>query len=141
MQVKECTPIPSNWETFLKLEQNKAKLSQFFAERIGSVATEGKQLCTTVENNSVCAAHINNIHDLVPYDYQEANTRIILHSLHCPKQVYDRVNIKPVDTDFVVLAVAAFHSIPMLKELRIDFGVNKHHRYILAHGIANVLGK
>ena len=50
-------------------------------------------------------------------------------------------SIKNVDTDVAVLAVAAFHSIPMLKELWIDFGVNKHHRYILAHEIAKALGK
>ena len=29
----------------------------------------------------------------------------------------------------------------MLKEVQIDFGVNKHHRYISAHGIAKALGK
>ena len=29
----------------------------------------------------------------------------------------------------------------MLRELWIDFGVNKHHRYISAHGIAKALGK
>ena len=29
----------------------------------------------------------------------------------------------------------------MLKELWIDFGLNKHHRYISAHGIVKALGK
>ena len=29
----------------------------------------------------------------------------------------------------------------MLKELWIDFGVNNHHQYISAHGIAKALGK
>ena len=28
-KIKECTPIPSSWGTFLKLEQNKARLSIF----------------------------------------------------------------------------------------------------------------
>ena len=49
--------------------------------------------------------------------------------------------MKPVDTDVVVLAVASIHSIPMVKELRTDFGVNERHRYILAHGIAKALVK
>ena len=43
--------IPSNLETFLKLEQNKAKLFYFLVESIGSVATEGKQLRTVLKNN------------------------------------------------------------------------------------------
>ena len=42
--VKECTPVPSNLGTFLKLEQKKNQIFYFLAERIGSVATEGKQL-------------------------------------------------------------------------------------------------
>ena len=42
MYVKECTPIPSNLGTFSKLEQNKAKLFYFLAERISSVETERK---------------------------------------------------------------------------------------------------
>ena len=46
----------------------------FLAERIGSVAPEGKQVCTTLENNIVCAAHINNAHDLAPCDHEEADT-------------------------------------------------------------------
>ena len=99
---------------------------------IGSVATEGKQLYTTLENNIVCAVHIDNVHDF---------TRMILHTIHCVKKGYDRVIIKAIDTDVAVPAVAAFHSLPMLKELWIDFGVNKHHRYILAHEIAKALGK
>ena len=72
VQVKDCTPIPSNWETFLKLKQNKAKLFHFLAESIGSVATEGKQLCTTVEKIFVCTVHINNVHDLAPCDHEES---------------------------------------------------------------------
>ena len=63
VSVKECTSTPSNFGTFLKLEQNKAKLPHFLALNIGSVSTEGKQLCTALENNSMCATH-NNIHDI-----------------------------------------------------------------------------
>ena len=54
---------------------------------------------------------------------------------------YDRVIIKTVDTDAAVLAVAALHSIPVLKELWVDFGINEDHRYISVHGIAKALGK
>ena len=46
--VKECTPCSG---TFLKLERNKVKFFYFLAERIGSVATEGKQLRTILEKN------------------------------------------------------------------------------------------
>ena len=94
VSVKECTATPSSSETFLKLEQNKAKLSHFLAENIGSVAAEGKQLCTALENNSVYAAHINNVHDIAPSNHEEADTRIILHTFHCAKQGYDTVIIK-----------------------------------------------
>ena len=94
MSVKECTATPSSSETFLKLEQNKAKLSHFLAENIGSVAAEGKQLCTALENNSVYAVHINIVHDIAPCNHEEADTRIILHTFYRAKQGYDRVIIK-----------------------------------------------
>ena len=71
-----------DWGRFLKPEQNKANLFHFLAERVGSVATEGKQLCTTLENNIVYSFHINNVHDLTPCDHEEADTRIILHTVH-----------------------------------------------------------
>ena len=71
VQVRQCTPILSNWGTFLELEQNKTKPFHFLAKHIGSVATEVKQLCTTLENNIVCATHINNVHDLAPFDHEE----------------------------------------------------------------------
>ena len=117
--------IPSNWGKVLKLEQNKAKLVYFLTERIVSVATEGKQLCTALENNIVCTAHINNVHHF---------TRMILH---CVKKNI----IKTVDTDVAVLAVAGLHFIPMPKELWVDFRINKDHRYISVHRIAKALCK
>ena len=97
VQVKECISIPSNWGTFLKLEQNKAKLFHFLADRIGSVATEGKQLCTTVEINFVCTARTNNVHDLAPCDHEES----IPESFYTPFIMPSKDMIEPVDTDVV----------------------------------------
>ena len=102
------------------------------------VATKAKQLCSKLENNIVCADHINNVHASAPCDHEQVDIRIILHILYCAKQGYDSVIIETVDTDVVTLAIAAFHSIPMLKKLWIDCVVNKHHRYISAHGIARL---
>ena len=48
---------------------------------------------------------------------------------------------KTVDTDVLVLVTAAFHSLHMLRELWIDFGVNKHHQYSSTHEITEALGK
>ena len=127
----------------MKPGQNKAKLFHFLAERIGSVATEGKQLCTTLENNVVCAFHINNVHDLTPCDNKEADTRIILHTLHCAKQGYGRVIIKTVDTYVLFLAVAAFTQHLSCVKVALDRFRSKYipiHRYIWADGIAEALG-
>ena len=48
--------------------------------------------------------------------------------------------MRTVDTDVVVLAIAAFHKLPNLKELFIGFGVGQKFRSIPIHKIATNLG-
>ena len=64
-QLKSVPQLLQILERSLKLEQNKAKLSNFLAENIGFVPAEWKQLSIALENNSVYAAHITNVHDTV----------------------------------------------------------------------------
>ena len=77
--------------------------------------------------------------DIAPCNHEEADTRLILHALHCAKHGHRRILIRSVDTDVVVLSIAAFHALS-IDQLWIAFGVKKHYRYIAIHAIANKLG-
>ena len=48
----------------LETGENKVKLLHFLAERIISVATEGKQPCTTLENN-ILAARLTSLVSMI----------------------------------------------------------------------------
>ena len=82
-----------------------------------------------------------DISDLGPdCTHEEADTRIFLHTLHASNQGHSQISIRSVDTDVVVLAIAAFNKIPNLKELFIAFGTGKKFWYIPIHQITEILG-
>ena len=64
----------------------------------------------------------------------------MLHTAHCAQDGYHRVQIRTVDTDVVVLAVAFYMEIENLQELFVAFGTGKHFKYIPIHTIARKLG-
>ena len=65
---------------------------------------------------------------------------IIFHHLEdIVKEGRDKVTIRTVDTDVVVLAVAASRRLSHI-HLWIAYGVGKHFRYLAAHEIATTLG-
>ena len=55
------------------------------------------------------------------------------------KQEYNKVSIRTVDTDVVVLAVASAQRLN-ITELWIAFGAGKYFRYLPAHEMADALG-
>ena len=64
---------------------------------------------------------------------------MILHMADAVNDGYQKVLLRTVDTDVVVLAVMAAAKID-IQELWVAFGTGKHFRYIPAHQIALALG-
>lgn len=64
--------------------------------------------------------------------HEEADTRLILHVADAARRGYTKVMIRTVDTDIVIIAVAAFQHI---------FGVGKHLRYLSVHDISCSMGQ
>ena len=141
-RVLSTSPIPTNWESFLRLEENKDELFSFLSECMKSYNASGKVIVSTQGELVNTAGHIalQDIETLQPCSHEEADTRIILHVLHCAKQGYKRISIRTVDTDIVVLAVGHVQSLNV-DELWVDFGVRNHRRYIAAHALANILNE
>ena len=136
------SPIPSNWESFLRIEANKDELFNFLSESMQTYNTGGKVLIGTYDESVMTTAQntIMDIDSLQPCSHEEADTRILLHVKHCAQQGHKRISIQTVDTDVVVLAVGHFQSLN-IEELWIDFGVLKHYRNIAAHDIASFLNE
>ena len=131
--------IPSNWHSFLRSNENKAELFLFLAHQIKDINIEGKQIISTAEEDVASFSPIDTT-GLAPCSHEEADTRLLLHVAQGIRCDFDKVIIRTVDTDVVILSIANFHNLGPT-ELWISFGAGKHHRYIPAHQIAVNVGE
>ena len=131
--------MPSNWQAFLRVDENKTELFEFLVEQSVTLGN-GKQVISTKGKSVVCSQHRDDITDLSPCEQEEADTRIVLHAQDAAKRGYNRVMVRTVDMDVVVLCVLMMEKMDAL-ELWIASGVGKSFRYLSAHSISHALGK
>ena len=136
-RVEASTPIPGNWQEFLRTDENKVELFSFLAKRVPCIETE-KQVLSTIQSDVVCTQS-KNVSRLTPCTHEEADTRIILHLEDAVTEGFNKISIRTVDTDVVVLAVAAAQRHGNT-EIWIAFGTGKSFRFLAAHEMARILG-
>ena len=96
--------------------------------------TRPKCSCRTSHRNQS-----RDVSGLAPCTHEEEDTRILLHMDDAVKQGYNKVSIRTVDTDVVVLAVASAQPLN-ITELWIAFGAGNNFQYLPAHEMADALG-
>ena len=136
-RVEASTPIPGNWQESLRTDENKVELFSFLANRVPCIETE-KQVLSTIQSDIVCNQS-RNVSRLTPCAHEEADTRTILHLEDAVTEGFNKISIRTVDTDVVVLAVAAAQRHGNT-EIWIAFGTGKSFRFLPAHEMARVLG-
>lgn len=97
-----------------------------------------KQVITT-HHTDVFSINLQDVSGLAPCTHEEADTRMLLHLDHAVRQGHQKVSIRTVDTDVVVLAITSAQRLS-ISELWIAFGTGKSFRFIAAHEIAGSLG-
>ncbi len=136
-KVESTSQLPSNWQAFLRIDENKVELFSYLADCAAELAT-CKEIITT-KGQSVMCNMSRDVSRLCPCDHEEADTRIILHSLDAYENGFHEITIRTVDTDVVVLAIAESQKMENVK-LWVAFGTGKNLRYIPVHEIASALG-
>ena len=137
MRVLPDTRLPSNWQSFLRVDKNKEELFRFLLHKVTKLS-EGIVVATVKE-----LAISNSSHDLSllsPCNHEEADTRMLLHAKDASLNGMNKVMIRTVDTDVLVIALAAFSSLD-LSELWLSFGVGKNQRIISIHSIFAFIGE
>lgn len=121
---------------------NKSELFQYLSAATVSlevqkviVATSGTSAQTNKDDQLDHVA----LSEISPCTHEEADTRLLLHTAHAVNHGCQKISIRTVDTDVVVLATAHFATIKP-EELWIDFGSGKTRRYIPVHELAVALG-
>jgi len=87
----------------------------------------------------VLCAQPRNTTALAPCTQEEADTRIFLHVSDAANHGYCKVMIRTVDSDVLVLAIAAVQQLK-IDELWVAFASGKSFRYLPAHEMADALG-
>lgn len=138
-RVERSSKVPSNWQTFLRVNENKTELFNLLAEEVTSTEFQGKEVHSTYGSQVLSTPQREDKGQIEPCSHEEADTRLILHLWDAAHEGHVNVMVKTSDTDVVVLILSKLHNIPV-GEVWISFGVGKHHRYIASHDIAATLG-
>ena len=139
-RVKCDTKIPGNWVAFLRVNENKEELFHFLADQLVSVEAEHGQVISTKGDSVVFNGQRYDISSLAPCKHEEADTRLLLHAADAGKCGFNKIMLRTVDTDVLVIAIAAFHKLA-LSELWIVFGVGKHLCFVPVHDITSSMAQ
>ena len=136
------SPIePTNWREFLRVDQNKTELFRFLSDEIICSETE-HTVCVAYDDSCKSNRLFPSIDDLTGCNHEEADTRIFTHVANLVSNGRTKLVIKTVDTDVMVLAIAAFARLQSngLHQMWLEFGTGKHKRLIAIHIIYAQLG-
>ena len=107
-RVLDSTVIPKNWAGFLRNSDNKKELFCFISQRVSMLSSGSKEVYTTHLDDVLTAHHPDDcLDEIAPCNHEEADTRMLLHVAHASKHGHQKVSLRTVDTDVVVLAVAS----------------------------------
>ncbi|KAK3885071.1 hypothetical protein Pcinc_010725 [Petrolisthes cinctipes] len=103
---KTKLPLPTNWKSFLRDNNNKTELFEFLADKIVTMCPDNVVVVTKgdqdLSNRSI------SLDGLSPCHHEEADSRIFIHALHAAKQQMTSVLIKACETDVLIVAVNVF---------------------------------
>lgn len=132
--------LPSNWQNFLRNDENKDELFQFLAHASISEDVGDKVILSTIHESVISSNPGLNLDNLQPCSHEEADTRILLHVKDAMNSGYKDIMIRTVDTDVVVIAIAHFRDVEKIENMWIAFGTGKEFRYIPVHEVARSIG-
>ena len=128
------TPLPKDFQSILRNNQNKTELFQLLAD---TFIVNPSIVCTKLER--VITKNKQNLNRNDNCNHEEAETRVILHVVD-GSQTYKNILIIMVDTDAVIIALCHFFPLSFNK-LWVEFGVGQNRKYPPIHKIAYSLGE
>ena len=126
-RVELSSKMPSNWKSFLRVNDNKTELFHLLAEEATGRDLPQKQVFSTYGNKVLSAPRRGDKVQIEPCSHEEADTRLVLHLLDAAHAGHEKIMIRTCDTDVVVIILSKLASIQMAREVWISFGVGKHH--------------
>ena len=102
------TDIPQDMiDNFLRNDQNKNNLNEFLSKNIIDLHQSTKYMVVTYKDTVICSTSIKTLdsHDIsiTHCQSEEADQRLIRHTLHCISAYYKKIVVRTVDTDVLIL--------------------------------------
>ncbi len=88
-RVENTSQLPSNWQAFLRIDENKVELFAYLADCAPELVT-CKEIITT-KGQSVMCNMPRDLSRLFLCDHEEADTRVILHSLDAYENGFNKI--------------------------------------------------
>ena len=138
-RVEPSTPVPKNWQQFLRVCTNKVESFKLLSNELMMVTIPAGQELVIPDGEGVHGNPARNTVNISPCNHEEADSRIMLHIADAADRGFSKILVRTVDTAVVVLAVAIVQELGM-SEIWIAFGTGKYFRYVPAHEISASLG-
>ena len=134
--------VPTNWKGFLRDEKNKQELFEFLSTKIVAFDyAESKEVFVTKGQNVLT----NKITlQMSSCDHEEADTRLIIHTIDALSKGRNTCLVRTVDTDIVVILVGKFFhfiSLNSAADIWVAFGTGKNFTYLHINTISHNLGE
>ncbi len=79
-----------------------------FIVHIAKIEADEREVFVTDGQDVLCSSGQENLSQLSPCCHEEADTKIFVHCAHAASKGHNRIMIRTVDTDVVVLAIASY---------------------------------
>ena len=129
--------VPSNWQDFFRNDDSKADLFHRIAECIANVQFPGTVIATY--DNKIVSSVTCDLTELMDCTHEEADTRMFVHASHGARHGLQRILIRTVDTDVVVIGISLARKITC-ENLWMAFGSGSALRYLDVTLMAQILG-
>ena len=126
--------VPSNWQEFMRVDNNKSELFHLISNRI--VNEEFAGLAIVTRDDEVLSSAPCHIAGLMSCTHEEADTRMFVHASDGAEHGMNKILLRTVDTDVVVIGISMAQNIIGCDCPWFAFGTGTTFRYIDATGQA-----
>ena len=136
---ESSVPLPSDWSSFMALEENKADLAQLLSNHLIEYNPTDKPVVVVAGGFAEATTVKSSDPDLevssLRADHEEADTRLILHCIHANMKT---IVVSVRDTDVLLLLLAHYDRMGCTS-LYMKAGTSKAPKYFPVHEIRNLL--
>ena len=93
--------VPSNWQEFLRIDENKSELFHLISDRIVDEEFPGQVIVT--RDDEVLSSAACDLAGLISCTHEEADTRMFVHATEGAEHGMNKILLRTGDTDVVVI--------------------------------------